>query len=89
VKVVENTKTREASGEDSLKNVDSLKKSEAEENKVAEKVAKEKAKSKSAENASNPRIDEVDDEICSNESYQTKQESSLSYSAAAAPKRKL
>ena len=34
-------------------------------------------------------IDEVDDEICSNESYQKKQESSLSYSAAAAPKRKL
>jgi hypothetical protein len=89
VKVVENTNTREASGEDTLKNIDTLKKSESEENKVAEKVAKEKAESISAENASNHRIDELDDEICSDESYQTKQESSLSYSAAAAPKRKL
>ena len=51
VKVVEDTNTREASGEYTLKNVDTLKKSESFENKVAEKVAKEKAKS--AENAYN------------------------------------
>ena len=40
VKVVENTNTREAFEEDTLKNVDTLKKSESEENKVSEKVAK-------------------------------------------------
>jgi hypothetical protein len=58
VKVVENTNHRKASGEDTLKNVNTLKKSESE-----EKVAEEKAKSKSAENASNPVIAEVDDEF--------------------------
>ena len=71
-----NANARDLFGEDTFKNVNTPKKSESTESKVAEKV-----RLKSAENATNPVMDEVDDEICPDESYKTKQEYFFSYSA--------
>jgi hypothetical protein len=82
VKEVENTETRDVSEEDNLENV--------EESEVSEQETRENGKAKSAEKASKPVIEEVDDEFCSNKSYQTKPESCSSCSAApAVPQRKL
>ena len=52
-------------------------------------VTREKEQLRSAEKASNQVIDEVNDEFCSNESYETKPKSSCSCGAAAVPERKL
>ena len=76
VEEVENTKSIDASGEDNLENV--------EESEVSEQETRDKVKAKRAEKVSNPMIEEVDDEFCPNESYQTKPESCSSCGAAPA-----
>ena len=82
VEEVENTKSIDASGEDNLENV--------EESEVSEQETRDKVKAKRAEKVSKPMIEEVDDEFCPNESYQTKPESCSSCGAApAVPERKL
>ena len=89
MKLVENNNAKDTSEEDTLANVDSKKKNPESENDVAVQVTREKCKLKSAENASDPVIDEVADEFCSNDSYETKPKSSCSCGAAAVPERKL
>ena len=82
VKEVEDIKERDVSEEDNLANV--------EENEVSEEETREKENAKCAEKASKPVIKEVDDEFCSNRSYESNPGTCSSCGAApAVPQRKL